>query len=486
MPSAIRLGLFATILIVLSCKKKDVTVAPSVRTDSVFQVTLTSAQVALTVTADGGGPVTERGVFFGTAPLPNAGGTRVTSGTGTGAASVTLNGLKEGTTYQVRAFAQNSVGISYGNTLEFTTAKVNAPTVRTDSVSQVTASSAQVAVTVSADGGGPVSERGVFFGTAPLPSGGGTRIASGIGTGSFSVALSALATGTAYQVRAYAQNSAGISYGNTLDFTTVRVVAPTFNDSGVTVGAIGANQATVYLPSLPNNGGGSTQERGVVWGRSPNPAVGTADKKALTADNRAQQTNVTGLSSKVTYYIREYLVNAAGTFYGSQAEFKTMADAQTVEVGDLFGGGIVFYLLKPGDAGYDAGRKKGYVAEAFVSTSGWQWHNGSTLIFTGTTASAVGAGKSNTDSIVFKQGTGTYAASRCQNLVLNGFDDWYLPSLGELQLMQANIKSTFLGLSYWSSTEFDRLNAYYMYGPDGTTGTGAKANKYLVRAVRNF
>jgi hypothetical protein len=360
-----------------------------------------------------------------------------------------------------------------------------APSVRTDSVSQVTLNSARVTVSVTADGGNPVTERGLFFGTAPLPVGGGTRIAAGSGVGSTNIPLTGLNQGTTYQVRAFAQNAVGISYGNTLEFTTVRVVAPTFSDSGVTVRNIGSDRTNVYLPGLIRTGGGII-ERGVVYGRSSNPVVGTADKKAMNPDSLSQQTTVTGLSSKVTYYVREYVTNAAGTFYGPESNFKTLADIQTVEVGDLFGGGIVFYLLKPGDAGYDATRKKGYVAEVSVSISGWQWHNGTNLIFTGTTASAVGTGKANTDSITAKQGAGTYAASRCQNLVLEGYDDWYLPSLGELQLMQANIKTTFLGLSYWSSTELDRLNGYYMYGPDGSTGTGAKGNKYLVRAVRNF
>lgn len=264
------------------------------------------------------------------------------------------------------------------------------------------------------------------------------------------------------------------------------VVAPTFNDSGIYIKSVNSDQATIYLFNLLNKGGGKILERGIVWGISPNPMLGASNKKTLLPDSISQTTSILGLSSKVTYYVREYVVNAAGTFYGKQEIFKTKPNLQTVEIGDSFGGGIVFYILKPGDIGYDATRKKGFVAEEIVSIFGYQWHNGNNLIFTGTTASAVGTGKSNTDLILQKQGVGTYAASRCQNLILNGYDDWYLPSLGELQLMQANIKSTFLGLTYWSSTEVDRLYTYFVYGLDGTTGNGAKDNKFLVRAVRDF
>ena len=64
--------LIASLFLVLasfSCRKKDTAEAPSVRTDSVSQVTLNSANLTMTVTADGGSPVTERGVFFGNAPF---------------------------------------------------------------------------------------------------------------------------------------------------------------------------------------------------------------------------------------------------------------------------------------------------------------------------------------------------------------------------------------------------------------------------------
>jgi hypothetical protein len=79
------------------------------------------------------------------------------------------------------------------------------------------------------------------------------------------------------------------------------------------------------------------------------------------------------------------------------------------------------------------------------------------------TDTAIGTGKQNTEKIlIFLQGTGEFgrAAQRCDSLSVEGFDDWFLPSLGELYLMWENLKQKGLGgfsnSDYWSSSESDR------------------------------
>ena len=99
-------------------------VLPSVTTSAITQITQTTAVAGGSVTADGNASVTERGVVYSTVSNPvinNIYHTTITSGSGIGSFSVNLTNLVEGTTYYVRAYAVNSVGVSYGEEVSFTT-----------------------------------------------------------------------------------------------------------------------------------------------------------------------------------------------------------------------------------------------------------------------------------------------------------------------------------------------------------------------------
>ncbi len=111
----------------------------------------------------------------------------------------------------------------------------------------------------------------------------------------------------------------------------------------------------------------------------------------------------------------------------------------------------------------------------------------------GTTNSAIGTGKPNTDMIVAAVGTplNTYAAGLCASLTLNGFSDWFLPSSGELeQLKSTQIVGAGAAVgteTYWSSTEMDYSYAYKVdMALVGTTSTDIKSSGYKVRAIRQF
>ena len=87
-----------------------------VSTPTVSAVTTNSAVVSAKTT---GSSIKERGVCYSTAPNPTVNDSKQTSSTGE--MSITLNGLKPGTTYHVRAYAQSSAGITYSSDVSFTT-----------------------------------------------------------------------------------------------------------------------------------------------------------------------------------------------------------------------------------------------------------------------------------------------------------------------------------------------------------------------------
>ena len=94
---------------------------PQVTTMAVTEFTSSSAACGGIVMSDGGSAVTERGVCWSTDHNPTIGVGHVSVGSGSGAFTVSVTGLAEGTTYYVRAYAINSTGTSYGDEVCFTT-----------------------------------------------------------------------------------------------------------------------------------------------------------------------------------------------------------------------------------------------------------------------------------------------------------------------------------------------------------------------------
>jgi uncharacterized protein (TIGR02145 family) len=138
----------------------------------------------------------------------------------TGAFESPLTGLSSNTLYYVRAYATNSAGTSYGSQVSFTTT-AELPSVTTQNISSVTDSSAQGGGNVTSDGGAEVTARGVCWSTSENPTISDNYTNDGSGTGEFTSNITGLLPLTDYNVRAYAQNSGGTSYGNIVSFTTL-------------------------------------------------------------------------------------------------------------------------------------------------------------------------------------------------------------------------------------------------------------------------
>ena len=129
--------------------------------------------------------------------------------------------LELNTTYYVRAFATNSVGVGYGEAIEITPVLPPA-TIETFPVTEITSNSAVCGGNVSTTG--EIMLRGICWSTSPNPVyfDDNTLFANGT-TGSFSFTMTGLSPNTTYYVRAFASgNIQGIcGYGETQVFTTL-------------------------------------------------------------------------------------------------------------------------------------------------------------------------------------------------------------------------------------------------------------------------
>ena len=207
----------------LSFTTSSCPVPPSVSTSAVSIIAQYSATGGGTVNSDGGSPVTERGLCWSaTATEPGISDSFQKQGSGTGSFEVEMTGLSCGTTYYVRAFARNAVGLTYGSARSFTTAAcpANLPTVSTASVSEITQTSATAGGNVTDDGGAAVTARGICWNTSGTPTTSDYSYSAGSGTGSFEGYMNGLSPGTTYYVSAWATNSAGTNYGAAYKFTT--------------------------------------------------------------------------------------------------------------------------------------------------------------------------------------------------------------------------------------------------------------------------
>lgn len=313
-------------------------VLSTVTTTNASSVTSTSASSGGNITADGGASVTARGVCWSTSQNPTITNSKTSDGSGTGSFTSSITGLSPGITYYARAYATNSIGTAYGNQISFTTTVV-VPVMTTTTASAVTSSSASSGGNITSDGGASVTARGVCWSTSQNPTIANSKTTNGTGTGSFTSSITGLSPGTTYYVRAYGTNSTGTGYGDQVSFTTAAVL-PTVTTTSLT------NVTTTSLSTggnITNDGGGAITARGVCYGTSPNPTI-SGTKTTNGTGSGAFTSSLTGLTAGVTYYIRAYATNSAGTAYGNELR----ANGLTEDINNLVPEYIVDELKRLG------------------------------------------------------------------------------------------------------------------------------------------
>lgn len=440
-------------------------------TNIISNITQVTATCGGIVNSDGGSTVTARGVCWNTSPSPTTIESHTTDGDGTGNFASSLTGLTGATLYYVRAYVTNSESTLYGNERSFHTSPL-LPTLTTATVTDILLTSATSGGTISSDGGGTVTARGVCWSTSHDPTISDAHSTDNIGTGVFVSSLIGLSAGTLYYVRAYATNIAGTAYGNKLSFTTLNL--PTIETVAVTdIIPFTAKSGGIAT----SDGGAAVTARGVCWGTSSNPTIANSS----TIDGQGLGTfssSVIDLYPNIQYYLRAYATNIAGTGYGNEVSF--MSSDGIFTIGQQYGGGKIFYI--------DASGKHGLIAHS--DNQNWAiWREwGCDGILVGGTSTDIGTGQANTTIIVNGCGAASNAARVCNDLVSNGYTDWYLPSVDELFQMMLHKYSIDdrWGDTYWSSSEDNYYYSYVVRSANATTSFVRKNDERMVRAIRSF
>jgi hypothetical protein len=223
---------------------------------------------------------------------------------------------------------------------------------------------------------------------------------------------------------------------------------------------------------------------------TPNPSA-ALDVTSTTSGflpprmTQAQRNAITSPAAGLTVY--DTTTNSNWFFNGTiWVNAAAPAAGTTHSVGEIYGGGIVFYV-------YDGGQH-GLIAATADQSTGIRWY-GNTYTNTRARANGVGAGLKNTAIIIANQGPvdgNAFAATVCNeySVTVGGvtYGDWYLPSKHELNLLylQKTVVGNFASAIYWSSSENGNYGAWYQYFAIGGQGSSTKDDTYVVRAVRAF
>jgi hypothetical protein len=274
--------------------------------------------------------------------------------------------------------------------------------------------------------------------------------------------------------------------------TTVKAVAVRTNYSNSDVGVAGY----VVGASLPGTSNASATKPTLIWPKSlPDQAykVELANDSGFSSilDSASELSSPSWTATvalsptdNTTYYWR-----FAAKTNGSYGGWSTTQQLKVWVVGKAGpAGGWIFY-----DAGNsNAGWRWMECAPSDQST-GIQWGNGSAIDIAGAKGTAIGTGQTNTTAIVAAQGAENFAAKLCDDLMLSGYSDWFLPSKNELNAMYTTLQTNGIGgfssTYYWSSSEGYEYGSYIMWYQNFTNGNQAFGNNSqlnMVRAVRQF
>jgi M6 family metalloprotease-like protein len=313
--------------------------SPVVTTSAVTNIRPQSATCGGNVTSDGGMTITYRGLCWGDSPAPDIDNDNFVYVAGTTGVFSDEISLQPGTHYHLRAFAQNTVGRTYGNEIEFTTLTpqlvVSTDTIPSFGGIALGSHSAPQSFTISGTNLVDfvmISSGTDFFEISQTPSGGeetwlptmtlypedGTLPET-----TLYVRFSPSAAGSFWELiipLSVAANSSDIYVsGNGVMLPSI-MTGSIIDTTKISATGSGMFTSDGYDPNAIC---------GLCWSTSPDPTL------ANPHTDEGYQTGyfsspITGLETNTTYYVRAYAQNAAGTSYGDNVYFKTLGNPQII------------------------------------------------------------------------------------------------------------------------------------------------------------
>ena len=214
----------------------------------------------------------------------------------------------------------------------------------------------------------------------------------------------------------------------------------------------------------------------IQWQKSDDSLVWTDMTSATT--NPYSFVSTSSLSSRRCYRakVSDPLCTLASPVYSSIIRNKIYSSVSKTPVSLYYHGSIIFY---------NDGAGNGLMAPTQDQSSGVIWGCKGNSI---PAATSDDDGTMNTSAILSACSAQPIAASICDTLTINNFNDWYLPAINELKLLyqKKSQVGSFIAEYYWSSTEIDNNRAWTLSLYNGAQYSYDKIYYPPVRCIRKF
>ena len=313
------LSLILIMILHLSCEKK--TSIPVITTNSLTEINTTSAVSGGYISSEGGAAIISKGICWNTSDDPTTANNKTIETGESASFTSNLTQLTPKTLYYVRAYATNSAGTGYGESISFTTTG-DIPVPVSNDASDITINTAilngtvnpnSLSTTVAFEWGTSAS-----YGNIATPT---QNIITGNTAVSISVNLTELTPGTTYHYKIKATNELGVKYSDDKTFTTMgqkpTVIVNDISDLQVNDVVLNGSVNPNYLQTTVSFEWGFTTNYGNTLSISQNSISGNS-LLDINAD-------LSGLNSETTYHFRIKATNLLGTTYSEDQTFTTYA-----------------------------------------------------------------------------------------------------------------------------------------------------------------
>jgi len=290
---------------------------PEVRTTEATEVQMTQARLGGEIVTDGREPILTRNLCVSTSSVFNGSETCVSAGTGSGSFSAVSTNLQKNTNYWYRATASNRMGTAVGEVKTFKTGD-GVPVFSMSQATSITNTGATVSITITTDGGIPITSKGICLDTASNPTFPDKCLTRGSGSGSFTHTFNTLKQNTVYYTRAYIIQEGQPKYSNQVVFTSggppVVSTSSATSPSPISVTVVG---------NVLQQGTTPITRRGVCVATHSTPGLNDRCVDATTSGLGQYTVSISGLEPSTTYFARAFASNQSQTGYGQAVSVTT-------------------------------------------------------------------------------------------------------------------------------------------------------------------